>query len=155
MHRRRMKTLAATLLILAALTVPASADSYANARFGYVLTYPAGAFAPQPEAANGDGRHFKALQGGADLAVWGGYNALEQTPADMAKEAARDCASARPYRLVRPTLVVVSCPTATGVLYHKTYIRADVLTTFEFTYPAAEHARWDKVVGQLTLTPAK
>lgn len=151
-----MRNVAAAFVAVALLTSPAWADSYANARFGYALTYPAGLFVPQPEADNGDGRHFKALHGSADLAVWGGYNALEQSAGDIANLAAQDCApSSKPYRLVMPTLVVVSCPTAPGVLYHKTYIRADVLTTFELIYPAAEHARWDKVIGKLALTPAK
>jgi hypothetical protein len=151
-----MRTVAVTLLIFTALTTPALADSYGNARFGYTIDYPAGLFAPQPEAENGDGRHFTALHGGADLAVWGGYNANDQSPDDIATTAAGDCVSApKPYRLVKPTVVVVSCATANGVLYHKTYIRGDVLTTFELTYPAAEKARWDAVVGKLTLTPAK
>ena len=46
-HSTRMRTLAAALLCLAALTAPALADSYTNARFGYTLTYPGGLFAPQ------------------------------------------------------------------------------------------------------------
>jgi hypothetical protein len=147
---------AAALLFLAALTAPALADSYTNARFGYTLTYPGGLFAPQPESDNGDGRHFTALHGGADLAVWGGYNANDQSASDIAEVAASNCLPApQPYRLVKPTVVVVSCRAADGVVYHKTYIRADVLTTFELTYPASERARWDAVVGKLALTPAK
>ena len=112
-------------------------------------------FAPQPEADNGDGRHFKALSGGADLAVWGAYNAADQSPDTIANGVASNCAPApQPYRLIKPTVVVVSCPTASGILYHKTYIRGDVLTTFEFIYPASEKARWDAIVGTLKLTPA-
>lgn len=141
---------------LLALAAPAQADSYANARYGYTLFYPAGLFAAQPESDNGDGRHFRALSGGADLAVWASYNVSKQSAADIANGAAGNCLpSPAPYRLVRATVVVVSCPTANGVLYHKTYIRGDVLTSFELTYPKAERARWDAVAGQLTLTPAK
>src|SRR5258708_1624236 len=120
-----MRPIAAALIAVAALITPALADSYTNARFGYTLSYPAGLFAPQRESDNGDGRHFKALHGGADLAVWGGYNANDQSAGDIADGVASNCLPApQPYRLVRPTVVVVSCPTADGVVYHKTYIRA-------------------------------
>jgi hypothetical protein len=88
-----MRMLAAVFLALATLTASACADSYENARFGYHLTYPTGLFAPQPESDNGDGRHFKARNGGADIAVWGAFNALEQSPSDIADEVAHDCAS--------------------------------------------------------------
>ena len=157
MHTAGMRILAATLSIAAVLlATPALADSYANARFGYTLTYPSNTFAPQPEAENSDGRHFLALHGGADLAVWGSYNALNQTPADIAGETLADCTgAAAPYKLVRPTVIVVSCATKDGVVYRKTYIRGDTLTTFELTYPASERARWDAIPGKLTLTPAR
>ncbi len=148
-----MKNLLAACVCLAALTAPAWADLYGNARYGYTLDYPAGLFAPQPEADNGDGRHFKALKGGADLAVWANYNAMDDTPSAIADTAAGDClASPAPYRLVRATLVVVSCPTAKGILYRKTLIRDDLLATFELIYPQAERARWDAVVPRLKLT---
>jgi hypothetical protein len=151
-----MRTAAASLASLAALTAPALADGYANARYGYTLDYPAGLFAPQPEAENGDGRHFKALSGGADLAVWGAYNAADQSANDIAAETTADCTGgAAPYRLVKPTVIVVSCQTADGIVYRKTYIRGDVLTSFELTYPASERTRWDALVSKLVLIPAK
>lgn len=156
MHTLRMRIPAALLITAVAIVTPALADSYTNARFGYTLAYPAHIFAAQPEAENGDGRHFKALAGGADLAVWASYNAAEQTPSDIASSVASNCAPAQqPYRLIKPTLVVVSCPTAEGILYRKTYIRGDVLTSFELTYPASGKVRWDAVVNKLTLTPAR
>jgi len=151
-----MRNHAAAALCLALLTAPAWADSYGNARYGYLLDYPAGLFAPQPEADSGDGRHFTALKGGADLAVWANYNAQEDSPSAIADTAAGDClASPAPYRVVRATLVVVSCRTAKGILYHKTLISDDLLATFELTYPQAERARWDAVVPRLKLTLPK
>lgn len=153
----RMKTIAifaATLLGLVAFTAPAAADSYTNARYGYTIEYPPGVLAAQPEPDNGDGRHFTAP--GADLAVWASYNALNQSAADIAREAAGDCLPrAQVYRLIKPTVVVVSCPTAKGILYRKTYLRGDILTSFEFTYATAGRARWNGVVARITLTPAK
>src|SRR5690348_10551026 len=99
-----MRILAATLFMALALALPARAGSYTNARFGYTLIYPNDRFTPQPEAENGDGRHFTARSGAADLAVWGAYNALEQTPDDIAAQTTTDC-TATPYRLVKPTVV--------------------------------------------------
>ena len=67
-----------------------------------------------------------------------------------------DCTgAAAPYKLVRPTVVVVSCTTMGGVAYRKTAIRGDVLISYELTYPTAQKARWDAVIGKLSLTPAK
>ena len=154
MHTAGMRIPAATAIAVVLLATPALAGDYTNSRFGYSITYPDGLFTPQPEAENGDGRHFLA-QGGADLAVWGGYNALDQSPADIAGETLANCTgAAAPYKLVKPTVVVVSCLTKDGVVYRKTYIRGDVLTSFELTYPAADRARWDAVIGKLSLAPA-
>jgi len=149
-----MRTMLVTVATLCVLASPTLAADYTNSRFGYSITYPDGLFAPQPEAENGDGRHFTALHGGADLAVWGGYNALSETPNDIAGETMAQC-TGTPYKLVKPTVVVVSCATKDGVVYRKTYIRGDVLTSFELTYPASEKARWDAVIGKLTLAPAQ
>ncbi|MBL6854137.1 MAG: hypothetical protein ISS15_10870 [Alphaproteobacteria bacterium] len=151
-----MRTTLLIVAVLCAVATPALSASYTNDRFGYTLTYPDNTFAPQPEAENGDGRHFTALHGRADLAVWGGYNALNQSPSDIAGETAANCTSdAAPYRLVKPTVVVVSCLTRDGVVYRKTYIRGDTLTSFQLTYPASEKARWDAMIGKITLAPAK
>jgi len=149
--RRRLLPLLALLLTPAAaqnLTAPAT---YHNARFGYSISYPADLFAAEPESANGDGRRFHALDGGAHFAVWASYNSLQQTPTDIAAEAASGClASSSPYRVMKVTLVAVSCETKDGIYYHKTLIRGDVLTSFDMTYPAVERSRWDPIVAQIS-----
>ena len=132
--------------------------TYHNARYGYAISYPADLFKAEPEAVNGDGRKFHALKGGANFAVWAGYNSLQQTPAGIADEASADCLSkSAPYRVAKASLVAVSCETKDGIFYRKTLIRGDVLTSLEMTYPPGERATWDPVVTQISasLTAAK
>src|ERR1700744_2349576 len=89
--------LAAGLAIAACVPAPAlavAADAmtpYSNARFGYAVSYPAAQFTAQPESGNGDGRAFKAKGSSAQILVWGAYNALNQTPSQMAAEIEADC----------------------------------------------------------------
>ncbi|MBS0126031.1 tetratricopeptide repeat protein [Thetidibacter halocola] len=69
---------------------------YQNARFGTSVRYPQSHFAitGQPPE-NDDGRAFASPDGTASMLVWGGFNALGQTIAEMASEAAewRDTAA--------------------------------------------------------------
>lgn len=127
---------------------------YLNGRFGFGMEYPDALMRAQPEADNGDGRHFLARRGHADASAWGGYNALEQTPAQMADDTQRECAGGRAaYRAVWRDGAVVSCPLAGGrVLYKRTWLRRDVESTLRITYPAAERAVWDPVIARMSRT---
>jgi len=75
-------------------TAPAVSASdwtvYRNTRFGTAVRYPASHFQldGQPPA-NDDGRSFVSLDGQAEMLVWAGYNALEQT-AQQIMEDTRD-----------------------------------------------------------------
>ena len=149
--------LAAGLAVAAcvAATPVVAADAmatYDNARFGYAVSYPASQFNAQPESGNGDGRAFKAKGSSAQVLVWGAYNALSQTRAQMAAEIEADCLS-RPasYRVAKANLVAVSCNMAGGaVLYEKHLIHGDQITALRFTYPASESARWKPVVERVS-----
>jgi hypothetical protein len=156
-----MRWLALTLMLLPLAAVAQSVDSpavYHNARYGYWISYPADLFEAEPESSDGDGRRFHALRGGAYFVVWASYNSLQQTPADIAAEASQDCLpKSAPYRVMKVTLVAVSCEAKNGIYYRKTLIRGDVLTSFEMTYPSEERAVWDPVVTKISgsLTAAK
>jgi len=54
--------------------------TYANARYGYSIAYPDDLLTPGKEADDGDGLAFSAKTGGARVAVWGRYNATDDTP---------------------------------------------------------------------------
>jgi hypothetical protein len=147
--------LAATAPAPPAIAAPGAWRDYRNDRFGYEVGYPADLLAPQPEAENGDGRHFKARRGHADVAVWAGY-ANGETLAVAAGEAEQTCAGAHAsYKVIRtakrPPFMALSCAAPGGqVFYAKAYACDDILTQLQFTYPAAEKATWDPVVTKMS-----
>ncbi len=156
--RRLFCMLACTSLASVLASAGSGLESYANARFGYTVEYPAALLAPQPEAENGDGRAFNAKNGKAQILVYGGYNALNESPAALATRAAGDCVGHHAqYRVAKPTLMAISCMTGAGdILYQKTMIAGDTLTTLRAIYPASERKLWDGVVAQMarSLAPA-
>ncbi len=136
----------------------ANAATYSNVRYGYWVSYPDDALVAEPEADAGDGRAFHARHGTAKMSVWATWNlhdnAVDQSPRGVAREAAMDCANqALPYRVVKRTFVALSCVTPKGsVIYQKTLISKDVLTSVRFEYPSAEKAHWDDVVKSVAAT---
>jgi hypothetical protein len=155
MTLRNVTLLLALAPALCGSTMSAHATSlatYANARFGYSVSYPADLLIPEREADNGDGRKFHARRGTAKMSVWGSYNALDQTPEGIIHDYARDCSAGKPtFKTAKPHLAAFSCTTTTGgVIYQKTLIRRDVLTSVRFEYPSAERAVWDPVVQRVS-----
>jgi hypothetical protein len=148
-----MSAMAAFVAVAAA---PALAGVYGNARFGYSIAYPP-ELVPQPESENSDGRAFRSADGRVEALVWGAYNALDESPAQLAAEAERDCGAPPTYRRVTAAFFAISCAAGGRVFYEKMLIRGDTLTAFRITYPAADHVRWDRVTAQMSasLTPAR
>ena len=134
---------------------PAHAETYTNVRYGYWVSYPADLLVAEPEADAGDGLSFHARQGTAKMSVWATWNlhdeAVDQSPEGVAREAASDCARGPiPYRVVKPKLVAVSCVTSQGrVVYQKTLISKDEVTSVRFEYPKVDSNRWDDVVKRV------
>lgn len=122
---------------------------YVNARFGFAVDYPADTFAMDPPPDNDDGRIFRATSGHARFSVSGSYNATNQTAAEIADDAARDCLHNPAYRLVRRHVAVISCETPDGIVYDKTLLAGDVRVNFHITYPDAERERWDRVTADI------
>ena len=58
---------------LATIQAQMPMEDYNNARFGYHVSFPRSLLEPLPEADNGDGLHFKPLQGHADVEVYAGW----------------------------------------------------------------------------------
>jgi hypothetical protein len=139
----------------AAAAVPVGWKTYQNARFGYSLRYPGDLLQPLPEADDGDGRHFQALRGHADVAVWASYGA-DDTLGALADEAAQGCVGGRAsYRVVRdkpvPPFMALSCLKPGGeVLYAKALRCKDVTTQIQFTYPETEKPTWDPVAAKMS-----
>lgn len=145
-------------LSLSFLCIPAMAsdhqwDVYANARFGYEICYPGDLLTAQPETDNGDGRKFTGTSG-AELAVWGGYNVLEQDMDAIIRDLA-DAGAAVTYRRVANDWAVVSGRENGDVFYAKVLLErnaldgVDTVRTFRLRYPAGEAKTYDAVAARL------
>lgn len=158
MNRRAAAWTAIAALALVPATLALAATSgwktYHNDRYGYSVDYPADLLAAQEEAADGDGRHFLARSGPADVAVWAGL-ANGDTLASVAADAEKDCAGGHAsYKVIRrekrPPFMALSCTQKDGqVLYAKALTCKDVITQLQATYPTAEKATWDPVVAKM------
>lgn len=128
------------------------AATYANVRYGYTIDYPGDLLVPGTEADNGDGLVFSAKSGKAQVAVWGRFNAADETPVQLLhSEKQRPCAAAQAsYEISKRTLVAFSCRTPNDeIVYEKMIIHGDTLVVVRFTYPAAEEMIWSPVIKQM------
>ena len=128
------------------------AATYANVRYGYTIEYPGDLLVPGGEADNGDGLVFSARSGNAKVAVWGRFNAADETPVQLLhSDEQRPCAGAQAsYEISKRTLVAFSCRTPNNeIVYEKMIIHGDTLAVVRFTYPATEETNWSPVVKQM------
>jgi hypothetical protein len=154
---RRVAASTLALLGLIAATTPAPADgrrwsTYVNDRFGYSICYPADLMRPQREADNSDGRKFVA-DDGAELIVYGGYNALADPVRDALRETSERLAGAGgrvTYRLLKTDRFVVSGFGASGGVFYASLVERDGrFRTFELTYATAHASIYDKVAARV------
>jgi hypothetical protein len=148
----RTAALAALVLILPAVAASKAPawTRYVNARFGYSIEYPAGAFVPERAPDNGDGRRFKAIRGKARFMVWGGNNVLKQSPKDFVAETSSACAEGRArYALTGKGMAVVSCERRGEVLYARRLFVKNRMVGFQMTYPVSERGRWDMDLARM------
>jgi hypothetical protein len=138
----------AALLCAVATTPGAAAEGrYANARFGYAICVPEG-LVGQGEADNGDGQRFVS-DDGAELLVYGAFNALDETLASR-REATVARLGPSTYRAGGRDWFVVSGRAEDRVYYVRAALRGGVFSTMELTYPAAAAPRWDALAGRLS-----
>jgi hypothetical protein len=132
--------------------VPHRWANYSNARFGYALCYPADLLRPQPESDNGDGRAFSG-DDGAQLRVWGNYNALEQSLAEAMREdearLTRDGATVT-YRAARSNWYVLSGHNRGKLFYSRRLLTGDQFASFDLQYPARAAPLWNPVAARLS-----
>jgi hypothetical protein len=155
---RRVSFAAAFCTALAGLAVAADAlpelqagDVYQNARFGYSICYPGKLLIPQRESENGDGRKFLAKDG-AELAVWGAYNVLDNTVAQQMQDSisgVQQDGGTVTYKTVKEDWFVISGELSGKIYYQKTVRHEDRFTTFRLTYSRDASARYDPIVRQL------
>ena len=135
---------------------PAMAGSwrtYANARYGFLVSYPAWLLRPLPPPTNGDGRTFATADGAAQMLVWAAparealRRALRTTRAEYAREGRIT------YVRRGGDWFVLSGYLNTGEIFYRRSrfvcgggLRLDV----ELRYPPARRGRWDPLVGRIT-----
>lgn len=151
----RLRSLSLAVLPVLLGIAPAQAaerwQSYDNARYGYRICYPADRLTAQPEADAGDGRVFSG-KSGAELRVWGSFNALEEDTKQLAhrnEEDVREGGGAVTYEVVKPGFSVVSGQMGDTIYYAKNVLQSDRVVSFTLKYPAAEASRWTAVVEKL------
>lgn len=145
--------LAAFIAVLPAF--PASADSltYHNDRFGTAASFPAdlfGTIAAPPE--NGDGMTFLS-EDGAQLAVFGRYNANDLTPKTLLgwlTGIGADNDAAVEYKATGSNWVVVSGHDGDMIYYERHEFGADgVIHALSLRYPDELRDIYDPLVGPI------
>ena len=137
---------------------PGAWTRYVNARFGFSLEYPAGAFVAERAPDNGDGRRYRAIRGAARFSAWAGHNVLDQTPRKWVQQMSADCRQGRArYAVTGKAMAVVSCERRGEVLYAKRLWGHGKITAFQMTYPTGERGRWDMALARMaeSLKPAR
>jgi hypothetical protein len=140
-------------LLAAAQPAPAHQwNSYENARFGTLLSYPRDLFRAQTESDNGDGITLRAADG-ATLAVFGSNNVENAGPAAYVRGLIGGDARYRQlsYRIVRANFAVLSGSVGNRLFYERyAFDPAGRVHGFVLEYPAAARARYDPVVPRIS-----
>ncbi len=137
------------IFLLAAISTAAAAHAdtvYTNDRLGYSIRYPASLL--KPVGSSGGGQAFTAASGNAGFRVFAAPLA-GRSARQVAAEAQRICPGKPDYRVVKPTLVAVSCETGDHIVYQKSLLRDGLQITVRGEYPIRERARWDRVVTSI------
>lgn len=139
-------TLLALACFLPAQAAMADTITYANARFGVAISFPAHLFEYRDDLpANGDGVRFHSADGGS-LAVWGSHNALNATPASILAEARaiEDPQRAITWSRTGDNWVVMTGYEIGNVFYERIEVGADgVLRGFRLAYPQNTREKHD------------
>jgi len=123
--------------------------TYANARFKYSISYPADLLIPQGESENSDGQVFREKNGSAEMRVYGGYNALNETLRGRFDELTRKWGKGVTYKVLRQDWFVVSALVNGKIHYQKTILRGDTFKTFEIEYDTVRGKTYNDVTARI------
>ncbi|HKC64651.1 MAG TPA: hypothetical protein VKB86_13505 [Pyrinomonadaceae bacterium] len=121
--------------------------TYANARFQYSVSYPAGILIPQGESTNSDGQIFRSRDGHAEMRVFGRYNVQNETlkSAFNAAQEGKDVT----YKVMKGNFYVVSGRQNGKVFYEKTMLKGDTFKTFMIEYDESDSAKYDPITARI------
>jgi hypothetical protein len=137
---------------LTPVSVQARYRTYANARFGYSISYPDGILIPQGEPDNGDGQVFRSRDGKAEMRVFGRYNVLNETlRSAFNASVAGEGGSGREvtYKLLKGNFYVVSGRQNGKIFYEKTMLKGDTFKTFMIEYDESESATYNPITSRV------
>jgi hypothetical protein len=139
------------LLLPMALEAEPATRTYANARFGFVLSYPTGLIAG-PEPANGAGREFHTKDAEFSILAQGHFltvddgDSLEKRWKDELKE----CGDTVTFKKKTAGWYVVSGVGKNGVEYYtKFFVKRSNWVEIRITYPHARSQKYDPWVTQI------
>lgn len=154
----------AALGLLLAVGLAWAADTYKtyhNARFDYRVLYPT-FLIMEPPPENNDGRQFHSSDGKILFAVWGSYNALEQSLKDKYDERLqmlKDDGEQVDYKVLKDTFYVISYGSGRQISYERCAVsrerRAEgakpaAFSSFQFVYDSVHKNRMDKVIAKVS-----
>jgi hypothetical protein len=127
--------------------------TYRNERHGFSLNYPAGTFAPQPPAADGEGRVFVSRDGNARLLAGALPNADGVNLRDYRALVLQQSYQGADidYAPLGATWFVLS-GTRDGVMFYERVTftcGGRLINSWAMLYPAAERRIWDRIVEQV------
>ena len=127
---------------------------YENARFGFVLHYPANLIG-KPEAMNGGGREFHSPDGEFSVAAFAHFfvpDSGDTFDKRWQEELATPDVTIT-YKKKTPNWYVVSGVARDGTeYYHKLYRKGANWAAFHITYPHAKNKKYDPWVEQVAKT---
>ncbi len=154
----------AGLALMVAVAVGWAADSYqqyTNSRFNYSVLYPT-FLTPQPPPENNDGRQFESSDGKIIMAVWGGYNALDESLKgryEQRLQQLQDDGEHVDYKLLRETFFVISFAHDRQISYERCAVSREqrakdakpaAFSNLQIIYDSYHKNRMDKVIAKVS-----
>ncbi|BBF92297.1 hypothetical protein [Blastochloris tepida] len=156
--RAEIAALCGALAVLFASPVAAQPPAeqwitYRNPRFGTTAEVPRHLVPKQmPDPANGDGRTWTSADGHATMSVFGGFNALELTPARYVEDIHAERLAHASYKRITDTWFVISGTQDGVVFYDRCNFTRDlrVQHCIALSYPESEAPLWDAAVARIS-----
>lgn len=121
--------------------------TYANARYGFSISYPENLLVPQGEADNGDGQIFSG--DAAEMRVFGSHSLLNETLLKEFNAVVKQSGNVS-YKAYRKKFFAVSGTANGRIYYRKTAAKANgTFITFYIEYDEDERAEYDKITAKI------